>query len=482
MKVSLHIQASSKHPKYRKQLDLYEAPQVDRLVKEAAERLALNPEGLEADLVALTEALEAHRELEIQQKTQKEQKKSVAIPGSTLEKCIAFWKRPNLMQNLNSLIGRSGVVGEDKNRLFLFGLFSSYKMEDTLHALVQGSSGSGKTHLIHAIARLMPEEDVISLTRVTENSLYNYPEHYLSHKLVIIEDFDGMGEEAQFAWRELQSKGEVSSSTSGKDGQGNIRSYVRVVQGPIASGVATTHGAVYEDNMSRCFLIAIDESRLQTSRVIDYQNQRAAGQINKAEENEIRAFLQHCIRCLKPLEVVNPYAGKLQLPPEAHKLRRLNDLYQSFVKQVTLLHQYQRPKDPQGRLITQKEDLEIALDIMFESIVLKVNELDGSLRQFFESLKDYVEAQGNRNYSFKQREIRQALQLSRAQVQRAFAQLLEMEYLEQTGGYQNRGLIYKIQWWDDAARLRAEIKSYLQAQLAQIDRHTQQDKDGKKAA
>lgn len=482
MKVSLHIQASSKRPKYRKQLDLYEAPQVDRLVKEAAERLALNPEGLEADLVALTEALEKHREARLQEKAQKEQKKSVAIPGRTLEKCLAFWKAPNLMRELNSLIGRSGVVGEEKNRLFLFGLFSSYKMEDTLHALVQGSSGSGKTHLIHAIARLMPEEDVISLTRVTENSLYNYPEHYLRHKLVIIEDFDGMGEEAQFAWRKLQSKGEVSSSTSGKDEQGNIRSYVRVVRGPIASGVATTHGAVYEDNMSRCFLIAIDESREQTSRVIDYQNQRAAGQINKAEENDIRAFLQHGIRCLKPLEVVNPYAGKLQLPPEAHKLRRLNDLYQSYVKQVTLLHQYQRPKDPQGRLITQKEDLEIALDIMFESIYLKVDELDGSLRQFFESLKDYVEAQETRNYQFTQRELRHALNLSKSQLHRYIQELQSLEYIQAVGGYQNRGLVYKIIWWDDMQKQRAELKNYLQEQLNCLDDHSKAVKETPKAA
>ena len=444
MKISLHIQANPKKAKYRKQLDLYEAPQVDRLIKEASDRLALNPEVLEADLVALTEALEQYREASIKEQKTAHQKKSVIIPGSTLEKCIAFWKRPNLMQELGSLIGRSGVVGEDKNRLFLFGLFSSYKMEDTLHALIQGSSGSGKTHLIHAIARLMPEEDVISLTRVTENSLYNYPEHYLTNKLVIIEDFDGMGEEAQFAWRELQSKGEVSSSTSGKDEQGNIRSYVRVVRGPIASGVATTHGAVYEDNMSRCFLIAIDESRLQTSRVIDYQNQRAAGRINKAEENDIRAFLQHCIRCLKPLEVVNPYAGKLQLPPEAHKLRRLNDLYQSFVKQVTLLHQYQRPKDPQGRLITQKEDLEIALDIMFESIYLKVDELDGSLRQFFESLKDYVSLQNNRHYAFTQRELRHALNLSKSQVHRCVQALQSLEYISASHNYQDRSMLYKI--------------------------------------
>ena len=82
----------------------------------------------------------------------------------------------NLVQKLNDLIGKSGIVGEEKNRIFLFAIASSHKMKDTLHALIQGSSGSGKTHLLSKIAALMPSERVVKFTRVTENSFYNYDE------------------------------------------------------------------------------------------------------------------------------------------------------------------------------------------------------------------------------------------------------------------------------------------------------------------
>ena len=109
--------------------------------------------------------------------------------------------------------------------------------------------------------------------------------------------------------------------------------------------------------------------------------------IDKTEQKRISLFIQNCIRLLKPYEVINLYANKIKLPEEAHKIRRLNELYQSFVKQITLLNQYQRKQDKQGRLITEKEDLQMACDILFESILLKVDELDGSLRQFFEKLK-----------------------------------------------------------------------------------------------
>ena len=106
------------------------------------------------------------------------------------------------------------------------------------------------------------------------------------------------------------------------------------------------------------------------------------------------SFLRNCIRLLQPLEVINPYAERIRLPEEAHKLRRLNELYQSFVRQVTLLNQFQRQRDERGRLITEVQDLRQACGVLFESIVLKVDELDGSIRQFFESLKDYVREAG----------------------------------------------------------------------------------------
>ena len=115
-------------------------------------------------------------------------------------------------------------------------------MEDTLHALVQGSTGSGKTHLIIKISELMPPEDTITLTRITESSLYNYGEYELQNKLIILEDLDGLKEEAFLAFRELQSRGILASSTSIKNEEGNIRSAIRTVRGPITSLSATTHG------------------------------------------------------------------------------------------------------------------------------------------------------------------------------------------------------------------------------------------------
>ena len=181
-------------------------------------------------------------------------------------------------------------------------------------------------------------------------------------------------------------------------------------------------------------------------------------------------FLRSCVRLLdRSRPVVNPYATAVALPAEASKLRRLNSLYQSFVRQIVLLHQHQRKTDKRGRLLAEVSDLRAACDLLFDAIVLRVDELDGALRYFFERLKDYVTAR-SRDYEFTRKEVRQALRISKTQQHTYLTQLLELEYIRQVGGYANRGLTYRIDHWDDAAALRARLKAELSAQLDQLAR------------
>jgi energy-coupling factor transporter ATP-binding protein EcfA2 len=447
-------------------LDLWDYKQVESTCKLAAEKLGIPREQLENDLLALTLQLEQYRD-NLQDKPHASHlEKKVQINQATVTRCIEFLRQPSLINDINTLIGKAGITGEETNRILLFVIASSYKMNDTLHGLIQGSSGSGKTRLLRVISELMPPEDIKRYTRVTDNSFYNQDEYFFVNKLLCFEDLDGLKEDAQLAVRELQSNEILITSTSIKDANGSIRGGERIVRGPIASLACTTKGEIYEDNVSRSFLIAVDESRKQTTRIIDYQNQISAGMIDKQEQKQTREFLQNCIRLLKPMEVINPYAGKIKLPEEAHKIRRLNELYQSFVKQITLINQYQRKTDNRGRLISQKDDLQVALDILFESILLKVDELDGSLRQFYERLKGYVEKK-DKNYEFTRFEVREATGVSKTQQHYYIQKLIELEYLQQRG-YANRGYRYKIAYWDNITATRKRIKDYLQSQLDKL--------------
>lgn len=460
------LQTKLDHLFYSSKLDLYEHKQLENYAKETAKKLHLNKDTVESDLHHLTNLLEHYRDKQHFEKQHKKETQ-IQVTTATATKCIEFLKQQDLIRNFNDLIEKSGITGEETNRILLFIIASSFKMPDTLHALIQGSSGSGKTRLLKIISQLMPDEDVKRYTRVTDNSFYNQDEYFFVNKLLCFEDMDGLKEDAQLAVRELQSNEILITSTSIKDTNGSIRGGERTVRGPIASLSCTTKGETYEDNISRCFLIAVDESHEQTMRIINYQNELSAGLIDKEEQKRATSFTQNCIRLLKSYEVINPYANKIKLPQTAHKIRRLNELYQSFVKQITLLNQYQRKTDKQGRLITEKADLQTACDILFESIVLKVDELDGPLRGFYEKLKNYILPKG-KDYEFTQREVRQHLNISKAQCSRFFYSLQSMEYITSKFTGNQRKMCYIIDYWDNYAKLRAQIKDDINNQINEL--------------
>lgn len=388
------------------------------------------------------------------------------VPATAgLEVCVNFLKQDNLLQQINKLIEQSGIVGEANSRLLLFIIASSYKTKSPLHAIVQGSSGSGKTHLISKIADIIPQEDVLRFTRITESSLYNWGEYELVNKLLVIEDLDGLKEEAMFAMRELISNQRLSSSVSIKDKKGNIKSTKKEVKGIFSSLSATTKGEIYEDNMSRSFLLAVDESQDQTDRIISYQNKRIAGEINEKDQEKARELLQKIIRALKVEEVQNPYATQIQLPENVHKKRRLNEMFQSIIKQITIINQYQR-RTNNGRIVTEIIDIENAVEILFESIILKIDELDGSLRQFFEKLKKKFKTD-----DFTRFEAMEATGFKKTQLQYYINQLVQLEYIKQYG-HGNKGYKYKIFHFDDIQSVRKKLKDHFIKQIQQLKPNT----------
>ena len=97
------------------------------------------------------------------------------------------------------------------------------------------------------------------------------------------------------------------------------------------------------------------------------------------------------------------------------------------------------------------------------------------MRLFYERLKTYVTQQAEKrkespsDSDFTQREIRHNLRISKTSLQRYINGLVALEYIQQAGGHHNRGYKYKITYWDDIEKMRAEIKSYLYDQINKIN-------------
>ena len=472
LRITLHIKVHENLQKHRCKIDLFEVNQVQKLLVNVSEKYQIKLCDIEADIRRLTELLEAYQEKLFEEEFGGSKQPKISLTLAKEKEAISLLKSPDLIDLLQNILGEVGIVGEVKTRVLIFVIASSYKMQNPIHAIIQASSGSGKSHLINSIAECMPKEDVISFTRVTSKSLYHYSKEELVNKLLLIQDFDGLDEEAQYSFRELQSHGELTTSITYKDRFGNIQSKVKSVKGCFASLGATTNQNIYEDNLSRSILLKIDESAKQSNEIIHFQNQKLAGKLNEHQIELNKQQLVNLIRVLKPFKVLNKYSDKIALPSNVKSIRRLNNQFLKFVSQITLLHQFQREFDKQNRLLTTKEDIRISIELFFDVIWLKIDELDGSTRQFFEELKSYIKTQiktsENSLYKFNQRELRNSLNLSKTGLHRKLTKLLELEFISIVGGTKNRGYKYQIKVWDDVKTTKEKLKNDLINQLNQI--------------
>jgi hypothetical protein len=347
-------------------------------------------------------------------------------------------------------------------------------MNYNLHILYQGSSGSGKTHTIKQIASLMPPGDVIYLTRVTDSSLYNYKGGEFMFKLVVFEDMDGLKEDALLAVREMISNKKLSSSTSVKDKRGNSDGKIKEVEVSFASLSATTKGELYEDNMSRIIVLSVDESKEQTKRIIDYKNQLYQGEIDKKQQEKIKQFFRECVALLQVYEVINPYAALVELPGNVHKPTRMHDLVMGVINQIVILNQYQREKTKDHQLIAQKQDVRNGLLLMKNSILLKMDELEGKIRTFYEALKRYVETKARKEgkkreeIKFTRFDVKDHFNLSKAQINRYLTDLVYAEYLQKTGKI-GKGNQYKITHWDNFKTMSEEQFAAMMDKLVDDD-------------
>jgi hypothetical protein len=284
------------------------------------------------------------------------------------------------------------------------------------------------------------------------------------YKLIVIQDENGLDEESLFALRELQSAGYLISSTSSKNSLGKHQAQVTKVNAHFSSLMASTKSEVYFDNESRSVILGIDESEEQTERIIKYDNEVRAGIHAKKDKSQAQIILRNVMRVLKSKEVVNPFAHKIQLPVEAKMRRRLNKQFQDVIAQITLLYQYQREEDEQGRLISTPQDIAHGIEIFFSAIMFKIDELYSSTRQLYNRILEEFKSQ---KY-FTRKEVRKRLQLKNTKSNILLSHLVDMEYLTRKGSA-NQGFKYAlVNAQDGLEKTKRLIKQELHNQLKEV--------------
>lgn len=437
----------------RTRLNLLDTASVKEKLFEWTENTPINYAKAILELDTITKELQKLRKIQ-------QQGDKLPINGFSVKqdlKARKLLKEKNLFKRLNELIGQAGIVGEEQTRLLLYMIASSYKFKYNLHAVIQTNNKESGAELTHKIASLIPELDRYELD-LTSSRTFRYYGHTINNKLLVIPEYKGITESKAIKdLKRLQSKGIIVNDTPKKGTNGLLYTTKQEVKGHTSSIGACHKSKRYFENEPRTILVGMDTSVEQEQQLMNYDCQLMAGLIDEEKEDKAKELLQYIINNIFPQEVVNPFASKLMLPINIPNARSLSMQLMNFVNIVTLFKQHQRKLDKQGRLITQKEDIQTAIDLFLDAIMVNIDEIDATTRDFFDKLKTLYKKQGKaEKTTMSSLEIRQHLRMSKTTVNRLLRTLVEFEYVQKEG-YKNTGYEYKIKHWNELDEIKQNI-------------------------
>src|SRR5690606_28827166 len=284
-----------------------------------------------------------------------------------------------------------------------------------------------------SIGNLIPDEEKIEITTLSENAFYYFGQQELKHKVILIEDLDGILQ-ALYPLRELQSNKKISKTIAFKNTKGETKTVHLTVEGTVCIAGCTTQESIYEDNANRSFLIYLDESEQQDQRIMDYQRKLSAGKVNIDQQLKARNLLQNVQRILEPVKVVNPFAEILQLPKEVLKPRRTNAHYLQFIEIVTYYHQFQREKKVDEETVEEYiestiEDIRCTNELLKGVLIRKSDLLTYKQRMNLEKLKSYLKEKQLKY--FENKTLRDCLNLSKTMARKYITAWMETDEVEQ---------------------------------------------------
>lgn len=433
-------------------LNLYQ----DAARQKTAQRLkqlfgsAVSLADLEADLVAVTEAVETR------ERTAPAAPPSPAETMSAEDKAaaLAFLMNPNLVAVIREHLALLGVVGEERAKLLVYFVATSRRRKHPLALVVVSRSSAGKSFIVSRVMEMMPEEEVCAYARVSAKALFHDETERLKHKLLVIEEAHGM-HDAAYALRVLLSNSMISSlSTITDPTTGRHKAQENVVYGPVALLVTTTEELDFE-TLTRAFVISVDESEEQTRRI--HQMQRQAwtleGLNQEGDRERILATHRNAQRLLKPLAVVNPYVENLTFPTGTLRLRREHAKYLALIGTITHLFQYQRvqgahPASGAPYVETTPVDIDLANELVVDSLRQAFAEVTEPARELLRAIRALVvERAGNDplpEVSFTRRDLRERTKWADHPIRDHLKKLEELEYVRSTSGRFGKEYVYTL--------------------------------------
>jgi DNA primase len=463
LKVALRLRVGDRF--HLDALDLARDADRRRFVERAAEETGLHADMLKRDMGRLLMAVEqAQFELA---RTAEPAPQLVSMTEEERAEALAWLTTPDLIGRLRAAFHKTGIIGEENNTLLAYLAGVSRLLERPLAIIVQSASAAGKTTLMDAVLAFFPEEERVKYSAMTGQSLYYLGEKNLKHKILAIVEEAG-AQKASYALKLLQSEGELTIASTGKDPQtGRMETQVYRVEGPVMIMLTTTAIDLDEELQNRCMTLSVDESPEQTAKIHALQRERRtlAGLVARIERENLLRVLRNAQRLLTAVDVLNPYAPALKFPSQRTRNRRDHEKYLTLIDSIALLHQHQRTlvrHEFGGRTLdyvpVTVDDIELANQLAPEVLGRSQDELPPQTRALLGHICALMKAKKEEETeSFTRRELREACGWSLTQVRLHLERLRELEYLELRNGRMGSTFSYRLMIDPEAPEAVAHI-------------------------
>ncbi len=418
----------------------------------------LDAKKIEKHLLGLETELKKFLEKKVRNKLIQDNKRAPEMTDEEKQSAIDFLKAPNLFEMIEADITNLGYVGEQTNKILVYLIATSRKLESPLSGIVKAQSASGKSQLMKAIVSLMPSEEVFDVSRITENALFWMEKNDLKNKLITVAERVG-SDTANYSIRLLQSEKKLRLLAPQKSEDNIMKTEWFEVSGPVAFLETTTGTTLEIDNATRVFEVYINESEEQTRLIQQAQKESRTleGMGRKKHSEGIMKRHQNAQRLLEPLKVTIPYAEKINFPTKWVRTRRDMDRFLDLITVIAFLRQFQREVKEEtyiGRYISATiEDYETAYNLAVNVLGQNLDELDKRSRELLEQIIDMCNEMNERNdyteeMTFTRRDILHYLKkqgkIFYPQILQNYIAPLEAEYLELVSGGKGKTSIYKL--------------------------------------
>ena len=438
--------------------DLYSARQRGSFASQAATELHLSEEVIKADLGRLLLQCEALQE-EALRAALAPTPTAITVNESERAAALELLRSPDLIERIAADFSRAGIVGERTNALVGYLAAISRKLDRPLALLIQSTSAAGKSSLMDAVLKFVPEEDRIVYSAMTGQSLFYMGEMDLKHKILAIAEEEG-AHRASYALKLLQSEGELTIASTSKDPDtGRLVTDEYRVEGPVMIFSTTTAADLDEELKNRCLVLAVDESREQTQAIHQAQRERRtlAGLKARTERAQLLKLHQNAQRLIEPLAVMNPYADRLTFINDRTRTRRDHEKYLTLIDVIALLHQHQRElrtTEHNGEQIRYVEvtldDIAIANGLAHDVLGRTLDELPPQTRRLLQLIVAMVESEcaaqqiKQADYRFSRRQVREYTRWGDTQLKIHLGRLVELEYLLVHRGGRGQSFEYEL--------------------------------------